>query len=113
MSYAGLAGGLWATGTFAVMTVLATFDPKSNVLLATLFGVLALAFVPAAVYSVLPGAQRREAVLRFETVLCLAVAAIGTFVLLIPAWPIIMSPPTVLIATGAGFVFTGRRAKVD
>jgi hypothetical protein len=113
MSYMGLAGGLWATSTFAVLTVVATFDPESNSLLAILFGVLTLAFVPAIVYSVLPGAQRREAVLRFETVLCLAVAFLGTFVLLIPAWPIIMSPPTVLIATGAGFVFTGRRGKAD
>jgi hypothetical protein len=112
MSYWGLAGGLWATSTFGLLTILATVDPEGNSRwLAVLFGVLMLAFVPAIVYSVLPGPRRREAVLRFETALCLALAFLGLFVLGDIGWPIILSPPTILLATGAGLVFTGRRGK--
>ncbi len=108
----GLAGGLWATGTFGLLTVIATVDPKdSSRWLAVLFGVLTLTFVPAVVYSVLPGPRRREAVLRFETALCLALAFLGLFVLGDIGWPIILSLPTILLATGAGLVFGGRRGK--
>lgn len=114
MSYWGLAGGLWATSNFAVLTVLVMVNPNGHSrLLAVLFGSLALAFVPAIVFSMLPGVRRREAVLRFETVLCLALAFLGIFVLGDIGWPVIMSPPTILLATGAGLVFQGRRAKAD
>lgn len=114
MSYWGLAGGFWATSTFAVLTVLVLINPNGHSrLLAVLFGSLALAFVPAIVFSMLPGAGRREAVLRFETALCLALAFLGIFVLGDIGWPVILSPPTILLATGAGLVFQGRRAKAD
>ncbi len=113
MSYMGLAGGLWATSTFAVLTVLVMVNPNGHSrLLAVLFGTLALAFVPAIVFSMLPG-RRREAVLRFETALCLALAFLGIFVLGDIGWPVILSPPTILLATGAGLVFQGRGAKAD
>jgi hypothetical protein len=112
MSYTGLAGGLWAMialGLTAVLTAVSDHEHRS--ILAVLYGVVALAFVPAIVFSMVES-RRREAVLRAETGLCL-VLALATFIPpLDTGISLLLTPATVLLATGAGIVF-GRKGKTE
>jgi len=112
VSYWGLAGGLWATSAFAVTAVLTAFsDHDHQAILAVLYGVLALVFVPAIVFSMIDS-PRRQAVLRAETGLCLILGIATLFVPpLDPGVSLLLTPATVLLATGAGIVFAANRSK--
>jgi high-affinity Fe2+/Pb2+ permease len=111
MSYWGMAGGLWATSTWALLAVLVLIDPGDNSRrLALVYGLVALAFVPAIVYSMMPS-RLRETVLRLETAMCLVFAAFGVFAVKDIGIPVLLAPPTLMLAAGAGWAFPGVRAK--
>jgi len=98
-------------GTFSLLAVLVLIDPgEHSRWLALAYGLIALAFVPAVVYSMLPS-RRRETVLRIETALCLAFAFFGVFVVKDIGIPVLLAPPTLMLATAAGWTFPGGRAK--
>lgn len=111
VSYWGLAGGVWATSALGLTAVLtAASDHEHRSILAVLYAVLALAFVPAIVFSMIES-PRRQAVLRAETGLCL-VLALATFIPpLDPGISLLLTPATLLLATGAGIVFGANRPK--
>lgn len=109
MSYWGMAGGLWAVSDFVLAAVAYVVTQAEHwVVSAAAYGVAALAFVPAVVVSIVP-TGRREAVLRASTALCLVLAFFGLF-FFDPGIAVLLSPPTILLATGAGLVFRGKEA---
>jgi hypothetical protein len=113
-SYWGLAGGLWVTISFVLTAALtAASDHEQRAILAILYLVLAVAFVPAIVFSIIES-QRRDVVLRVETGLCLVLALSAIFIPpLDPGISLLLSPGTFLLATGAGIVFGANRPKKE
>lgn len=105
ITYAGTFGGLLGVAGNAVMTVGFLLSDDRQ-FLAPVFAVLALLFVPAIAVSVRDH-PRRQTVLRLSTALALVVGFAG-FVA-DPAVPVLMGPPMVLLATGAGLIFQGSR----
>lgn len=90
----------------------AASDHEHRSILAALYGALALAFVPAMVFSMIES-QRRQAVLRAETGLCLVVALASFIPPLDPGISLLQVPATLLLATGAGIVFAANRPKKE
>jgi Na+/proline symporter len=94
----------------AVLTAASDHDHRS--LLAALYGVLGLAFVPAIVFSMIES-RRRQAVLRAETGLCLVLALASFIPPLDPGISLLLVPATLLLATSAGIVFAANRPKKE
>lgn len=113
VSWWGIAGGLWATITFSVVAVLVVVDPgDESPWLAAAYGGVAVCFVPAIVYSMAPW-RGREVVMRVSTAMCLLFAAAGAFVFKDIGIPVLLAPPTIMLATAAGWTFPGGRTKKE
>jgi hypothetical protein len=107
MSYWGMAGGFWALSIFALAAVAyGVSDNDHKTVSAIVYAVAALAFVPAIVVSITP-TSRRNLVLRAETALCMVLAFAGLF-FFDPGIAVLLSPPTIMLATGAELVFQGK-----
>lgn len=111
IAYFGLSGALLGAAIFAVVAVIALADPGDRTRSWALFyAAVSLGFLPAAAFSILPS-PRRDLVLRATTAACMALVFVGLFALGDIGFPIILAPPTVLLATGAGLIFQGPRRR--
>jgi hypothetical protein len=105
ITYWGLAGGLWASSSFALLAAVLASNQDHNWLPWTLFyAAMALAFLPAVIFSVI-AFPRRSAVLRIECAFSLALA-FASLVYLDPALFVLLSPATFMLALGAGLIWS-------
>jgi hypothetical protein len=97
---AGTVGALLAIITLT--GIAAAFLDDDRAAVGALFGVFALCFLPALAMSLSPVPGRRR-VLRYSTVLALAIALGGAP--LDFGIPLVMAPSVVVLAQAAGFLF--------
>ncbi|HUF52427.1 MAG TPA: hypothetical protein VMR52_01480 [Dehalococcoidia bacterium] len=111
ISYTGAFGGLLGAGIFFFLTGAILIEEEgSRRLWSFVFGVGGLFFLPAIIVSLVPGHPRRQAVLRWATIGCLLIAALGLFAFGLGV-AVILAPTTALLAIGAGLIFQGPQAK--
>lgn len=104
---------MWAAATLALAALIYVITENDQwAENAAACSVGAVAFAPGIVFSIMPS-SRREAVLRAETALALGFAFFGVFVVKDIGIPVLLAPPTLMLATAAGWVFPGGRAKKD
>ena len=99
-SWTGVFGSVLAIAVLAVIGAAFLADDKT--LEGVAFALLALLFIPGFAASI-ADTPRRNAVLRAETALCLAIALLGGIVDF--GIPIVMALPTIVLAQSAGLVF--------
>ena len=107
VSFAGAGGGLLGAGMFFALAVAVAIDPgEGSRLWAIAFVLGGVCFLPAIAVSIVRAHPRRRAVLRVSTIAAMLIAFLGLATFGI-AFPLIMAPPTVLLATGAGYILQG------
>ncbi len=105
VSYSGAAGGLLGAGMFFALAVAVLIDPgEGSRLWSIAFGFVGLCFLPAVFVSIVRDHPRRRPVLRITTVGLILLAMLGLAGFGI-GFSLVLAPPTVMLAIGAGFIF--------
>jgi hypothetical protein len=111
VSFSGAAGGLLGAGMFFALAAAILIDPGDGSRLWSIaFAFAGLCFLPAAAVSIVSGHPRRRAVLRASTIVAMLIAGLGLAFFGI-GFALIMAPPTVLLAVGAGYILQGTGAR--
>ena len=105
VTFTGAAGGLLGAGMFFALAAAVVIDPgEGSRLWSIAFGFVGLCFLPAVWVSIVRGHPRRSSVLRITTVGLMLLAMLGLLVFGI-GFALVLAPPTVLLAIGAGIIF--------
>jgi hypothetical protein len=105
ISFSGAGGGLLGAGTFFALAIAVLIDPGEGPRLwAIAFAFVGLCFLPAVAVSVVRDHPRRRSVLRMTTIGVMLLAMLGLAGFGV-GFAMILAPPTVLLAIGAGFIF--------
>jgi hypothetical protein len=110
ISVMGVVGGLAGILPFSGVAVGILFDPGiDEKWIAAIFAVIALAFVPVTMASIV-STPRRRSVQRFTVFACLGLAAGGSLLTGDLIVAMLLAIPTTLLAIAAGIVFQGKGA---
>lgn len=105
VSYSGAAGGLLGAGMFFALAVAVLIDPgEGSRLWSIAFGFVGVCFLPAVWVSIVRDHPRRRSVLRITTIGLILLAMLGLAGFGI-GFSLVLAPPTVMLAIGAGFIF--------
>lgn len=104
LSWAGVFGA--GLAILSLIAIGAAFLSDGESPKGVVFTLLALLFIPALAVSI-ADTPKRTVILRLSTGLALVIALLGGIVDL--GIPIVMAPPTLVLAQAAGLVFAGRR----
>lgn len=106
ISFSGVGGGLLGSGMFFAWAMQLLIDPgEASRLWAIPIALMGTCFLPAVWVSVVRNHSRRRRVLRITTVGVMITAMLSVAVIQNMSLAVVLAPPTVLLAVGAGFIF--------